>query len=114
VLVTVATDHVPYVKAADRARFEGLGEGFFSVGIHAGFMERPDVPRLLAGIGLPVDLEDATYFLGRETFVVGKGGKMGFLSEGLFALLSRNSRSATSWFGIPPDQVVELGMQMDL
>jgi KUP system potassium uptake protein len=54
------------------------------------------------------------YFLGRETFIAGKGGKMGVLSESLFAFLSRNAKSATSWFGIPPDQVVELGMQIDL
>ena len=63
---------------------------------------------------LPVDLADATYFLGRETFVAGKGGKMGVVSEGLFAFLSRNAKSPTSWFSIPPDQVVEVGMQMDL
>ena len=77
-------------------------------------MEKLDVPKVLAKASLPVDLTDATYFLGRETFVVGKGGKMGVLSEGLFAFLSRNARSATSWFSIPPDQVVEIGMQIDL
>ena len=114
VLVTVTTDHVPYVKAADRLKTEDLGHGFFRVWIHAGFMEKPNVPRLLASAKLPVDLEDATYFLGRETFLAGKGGKMGVFSESLFAFLSRNSKSATSWFGIPPDQVVELGMQIDL
>jgi KUP system potassium uptake protein len=114
VLVTVTTDHVPHVKPADRVRFEELGHGFFRVWIHAGFMEKPSVPRLLASAKLPVDLQDVTYFLGRETFVAGKGGKMGVFSESLFAFLSRNSKSATSWFGIPPDQVVELGMQIDL
>jgi len=61
-----------------------------------------------------VDLHDATYFLGRETFVGGKGGRMGAFSEGLFAFLSRNAKSPTSWFSIPADQVIEVGMQMDL
>ena len=46
--------------------------------------------------------------------IAGKGGKMGVFSESLFAFLARNARSATGWFGIPPDQVVELGMQIDL
>jgi KUP system potassium uptake protein len=91
-----------------------MGHGFYRVWIHAGFMEKPNVPKLLASAKLPVDLDDATYFLGRETFLAGKGGKMGVFSESLFAFLSRNSKSATSWFGIPPDQVVELGMQIDL
>jgi KUP system potassium uptake protein len=77
-------------------------------------MEHPNIPKLLAQAELPVDLTDATYYLGRETFIAGKGGKMGVLSESLFAFLARNARSATSWFGIPPDQVVELGMQIDL
>ena len=101
-------------RDAERVRFEDLGKGVFRVFIHCGFMEKPDVPKLLADAKLPVDLADATYFLGRETFLGGKGGKMGVFSESLFAFLSRNARSATSWFGIPPDQVVELGMQIDL
>jgi KUP system potassium uptake protein len=114
VLLTVTTDHVPHVAAADRAKSEDLGNGFHRVWIRSGFMEKPNVPHLLASLKLPVDLGDATYFLGRETFLAGKGGKMGVFSESLFAFLSRNARSATSYFGIPPDQVVELGMQIDL
>ncbi len=114
VLVHVTTEHVPHVRPADRVRFEDLGKGVYRVFMRAGFMEKPHVPRLLAAAHLPVPLDDATYFLGRETFLAGKGGRMGVVSESLFAFLSRNARSATSWFGIPPDQVVELGMQIDL
>jgi KUP system potassium uptake protein len=114
VLLTVHTEHIPFVAKADRVSVEALGKGVFRVVMRAGFMETPNVPELLASAQLPIDLADATYFLGRETFLAGKGGKMGVLSEGLFAFLSRNARSATSWFSIPPDQVVELGMQIDL
>lgn len=77
-------------------------------------MDRPDVPRALAAARLPVDLSDVVYFIGRETFVAGRGGKMGVFSEGLFAFLARNAKSASGWFAIPPEQVVELGMQLDL
>ena len=114
VLVTVTTEHVPHVEAKDRFAVEDLGKGVLRVIVRSGFMEKPDVPRVLAKAGLPVDLHDATYFLGRETFLVGKGGKMGVFSEGLFAFLSKNARSPTSWFSIPPDQVIEIGMQLDL
>jgi KUP system potassium uptake protein len=114
VLLTVLTEHVPHVDAKDRISTEDLGKGVFRVIVRGGFMEKPNVPRLLAKADLPVDLADATYFLGRETFVAGKGGKMGVVSESLFAFLSRNARSATSWFAIPPEQVVEVGMQIDL
>jgi KUP system potassium uptake protein len=114
IVVTVTTEHVPHVKHEDRLRSEDLGKGVHRVWIRSGFMEHPNIPKLLAQAGLPVDLTDATYYLGRETFIAGKGGKMGVFSESLFAFLARNARSATSWFGIPPDQVVELGMQIDL
>jgi KUP system potassium uptake protein len=114
VLLTVQTEHVPHVDEKDRITTEDLGKGVFRVIVRGGFMEKPEVPRLLARAKLPVDLTDATYFLGRETFVGGKGGKMGVFSETLFAFLSRNARSATSWFAIPPEQVVEVGMQIDL
>jgi KUP system potassium uptake protein len=114
VVLTVLTEHVPYVDEKDRLSTEDLGKGVFRVVVRGGFMEKPEVPKLLARAKLPVDLEDVTYFLGRETFIGGKGGKMGVFSESLFSFLSRNARSATSWFAIPPEQVVEVGMQIDL
>jgi KUP system potassium uptake protein len=113
-LLTVQTEHVPRVEEHERAAVDVLGKGVFRVIVRAGFMERPDIPAILANANLPVDLHDATYFLGRETFVGGKGGRMGAFSEGLFAFLSRNAKSPTSWFSIPADQVIEVGMQMDL
>lgn len=39
---------------------------------------------------------------------------MGTLWEGLFAFLSRNAKSATDYFALPPDQVVEIGAQIEL
>jgi KUP system potassium uptake protein len=114
VLLTVQTEHVPHVDEAERSSVEDLGKGVVRVIVRSGFMEKPDIPAILAKAGLPVDVSDATYFLGRETFLVGKSGKMGVFAEGLFAFLSRNAKSPTSWFSIPPDQVIEVGMQMDL
>ncbi|HEY8073384.1 MAG TPA: potassium transporter Kup, partial [Labilithrix sp.] len=64
--------------------------------------------------GLSPKLDDVTYFVGRETILALPGGKMGEWEEGLFAFLSRNSRPATSYFRLPPDQVVEIGTQIDL
>ena len=113
VLLTVTTEHVPSVRQ-DQVRVEDLGKGFWRVGLRVGFMERPNVPKLLHAASLPLDLADATYFVGRETFLAGRLGKMGPIEETLFAFLSRNAKSATSWFAIPHEQVVEMGMQIDL
>ncbi|MGH7294132.1 MAG: KUP/HAK/KT family potassium transporter, partial [Polyangiaceae bacterium] len=114
VLLTVITEHVPMVDPDARTTVEALGNGVTRVVVRTGFMETPHVPAILAKADLGIDLSDVPYFLGRETFVVGKGGRMGVVSEGLFSFLSRNAKSATSWFSIPPEQVVEIGMQLDL
>ena len=118
VLLTLVTDHVPVVDEAHRFEVEDMGKGIWRVVAHTGFMEQPNVPVLLAqardGFSIPANLEEAMYVLGRETFVAGSGGEMGVAAEGLFAFLSRNAWCASSWFRIPPEQVVELGIQMDL
>jgi len=85
---------------------------------HYGYMDSPDIPAALAAAGLRcphgIDLTDATYYLGRETFLATAKGKLGPVSEGLFAFLARNAASATSYFAIPSEQVIEIGTQIDL
>ena len=113
-LLTIAFEHVPYIPAAERVTLEPLGQGFTRVIARYGFMDEPDVPALLRGTDLPCALEDATYYLGRETFLATDKGQLGRIRESAFAFLSRNAASATSYFAIPPEQVVELGTQIDL
>jgi KUP system potassium uptake protein len=64
--------------------------------------------------GVACPLDDATYYVGRETFLAGKGGRMKPMAESLFSLLSRNAKSAIDHFGLPPERVVELGIRVDL
>ena len=117
VLLTVASEHTPYVKPSQRLRVEEVGEGFYRLQARFGFMESPNVPQLLAASrdwGLLVDLERTTYYLGRETLIASKRPGMARWRKRLFAFVSRNARSATDYFGIPPNRVVELGMQVEL
>jgi KUP system potassium uptake protein len=119
ILFTVITEHVPALEHDRRLEVTELGCGFYRVLARCGFMESPNVPELLAvamerlPLG-PDDYEHITYYVGRETFLATGRGKMGRWSETLFAFLSRNAQPATMYFGIPPDQVVELGTQIDL
>ncbi|NUP05320.1 MAG: potassium transporter Kup [Polyangiaceae bacterium] len=116
-LVTVLNEHVPRMLG-DRTEIDELEQGFYRVRIRVGFMETPDVPRALAdairAYDLPFEMDDVTYYLGRETLLATKHGEMGKRAEKLFAFLTRNSQQATSFFGIPPERVVEIGMQVDL
>jgi KUP system potassium uptake protein len=80
-------------------------------------METPNVPQLLAASrdwGLLVDLDRTTYYLGREALIASKRPGMARWRKRLFAFVSKNARSATDYFGIPPSRVVELGMQIEL
>lgn len=117
ILVTVTTLKEP--RALERRfDFAELTQGICRLQVYSGFMETPDVPRALeaaiAQYGLPIHAADITYFLGRETVLALHAGEMGRHEETLFAFLTRNSQNATRYFGIPPDRVVEVGMQIDL
>ena len=64
--------------------------------------------------GVAVDFTEITYYVSRFTFLATDAGKMGRISESLFAFMARNAVTATSYFGLPAEHVVELGMQVDL
>jgi KUP system potassium uptake protein len=118
VLLTIVFAHVPYIPAAERVEVTELDQGFVRVIAHYGYMDETDIPAALAAAGpkckLGIDLADATYYLGRETFLATARGQLGPISERLFAFLARNAASATSYFAIPSEQVIEIGTQIDL
>jgi KUP system potassium uptake protein len=117
VLVAVQTSNVPRVPQVRRATVHDLGEGFVQIVLHFGFMDEPDVPRALSNIVDPefgFDPEDATYFLGRETVIVTESHGLGRWRAGLFALMHRNASSAVQYFRLPPEQVIEIGKQVEL
>jgi KUP system potassium uptake protein len=118
VLLSIEVTHTPYVDPIGADRLEALGDGFYRLVVRRGFMDVPAVPRALAlavqHFDLPMNLAETTYYIGRETFIGTSAGRMGSLSEHIFAFLSRNADSAASHFLIPPEQVVEIGSQMDL
>jgi KUP system potassium uptake protein len=117
ILLTVVFQHSPHLDR-DAVHADRLGEGFFRVVIERGFMDAARVPlglaHAIARFGLPVDADEVTYYLGRETFLGSERGQMGRASERLFAFLYRNARSAAEHLDLPPDRVVELGTQIDL
>ena len=117
IVMSIKTAQRPFVPRAECVEYEDLGNGFHRVVATCGFMQAPNVPLLLEEAksqGLSCPLDDATYFLGRETILGLPGGRMGVVEETFFAILSRNARHAGQYFGLPPDQVVEIGTQIDL
>jgi KUP system potassium uptake protein len=95
-----------------------LGEGIYELIAHYGFMQSPRVGKILrlakTQYGIITDESDTTYYLGRDILLTDGKAKMAPWRKTLFSFLSRNSVSATAYFGIPANRVVELGMQVNL
>jgi KUP system potassium uptake protein len=91
-----------------------LEEGFVRFVARYGFMESPDIPRLLDAHLPEYSLEHTTFFLGRETVIASARPGMAIWRENLFAFMSRNAQTATAFFDIPPDRVMEVGTQIEL
>ncbi len=117
IFLSVRTEDVPRVASEERPTITDLGRGFYQIVLSYGYMQTARVPRDLAVLevgGRAVEGADTSYFLGRETLLPTTIPGMALWRERLFAVMSRNSRSATAFFHIPPDRVVELGIQVEL
>ena len=117
VTLMVMTQPVPHVARDEQITQRALGQGVFDVIVRYGFMEDPDIPaalRLAREQGLEIDHEDVTYFLGRETLIVSRAPGMAMWRERLFVLMARNAVRATAFFRLPPERVVELGVQVEI
>lgn len=115
--LTVKTRQVPFVSPEERVEVESLGDGFHRLKVYYGFMEDPDIPNVLANASVPgfaYDPVDTTYFLGRETIIASKRPGMAIWREKIFSIISHNATSATAYFCIPPDRVVEMGEQIEI
>jgi KUP system potassium uptake protein len=117
VIMTIQTVEVPHVDAEERVQIDELENGFFRVIGRFGFMEDPDAPQLMAACakkGFVFDQPRTTFFLSRETIIASKRPGLLLWRERLFAFMSRNAQSATAFFRLPPNRVVELGMQVEI
>jgi len=117
VFISVETMEVPRVPRDDRVSVKKLALGAFLVEARFGYMEQPDVPaalRMCEPFGLSIDPRQASYFLGRRSIRTSPRAKMPFWQQRLFIMLANQSARAIEFFRIPPERVVELGMQMSV
>lgn len=113
ITLSIVTTDQPRVRNKDeRVEVREVAPHIYSVIARYGFMETPDVPKLLDLLpsrGIVIEKDKTTFFLGRETLVPGKGKGLHFWEKPLFAFLSKNATSATAYFNLPANKVVELG-----
>jgi KUP system potassium uptake protein len=118
-LVTVQGERVPNVPIAEQLSVRELGEGLYRAVVRYGFSESPDLPAMLSRIDasfFKVDPMRTSYFLGRETLIVGEGSRFrpGSWARRIFAFMSRNALDAAKFFHLPPNRVVEIGVQIQI
>ena len=101
---------------AKRVTVEDLGDGFFKMVVHYGFMNAPDIPKALAiaakDHGIEFDMMDTSFFVSREVLVPTRSQSISVWRQRLFSLMARNAQSATAYFQIPTNRVLELGAQV--
>lgn len=117
VLLTIIIEEVPYVDGDRRVEVTDLGHDFYRVIGRYGFMEEPDVTQILKlckPFGLKFREMETTFFLSRETIIASGRRGLAHWRKRLFALLARNAQPANAYFRLPPNRVVELGLQVEI
>ncbi len=116
VMLAVETLNEPRVDQKDRVFRQDLGDGFHRINLRFGFMEDPDVPAALDAYesDIPLDPMDTTYFASRETVIASARRGMPIWRDKLFAFMLQNAQSATAFFRVPGNRLVELGTQVEI
>lgn len=117
ILLTIQVKEIPEVIDGERMTVTKLPLGFWRVIAQYGFMQTPDVQLLLknaGAYGLHAKRMETTYYLGREQLLPIGSTKLATWRKKLYAFMARNSLSATAFFGLPPNRVVELGAQLEI
>jgi KUP system potassium uptake protein len=116
ILLSIVTREVPEVPQQNRIKLESLSNGMHRVTAYYGFMQSPNVEQIREGVsalGIRTSRMDTTYYLGREQLIARSSVGMARWRKRLFGLMAKNARSATEFFSIPPNRVVELGAQIE-
>jgi KUP system potassium uptake protein len=117
IVLHIAVSSTPHVARNKRVRIVPINARFYQARMDIGFMDAPDISdamRQCQRLKIPCDLENTTFFLGRETLVPTKGAAMAIWRQKLFVGLFRNAASPGAYLGLPPNRVVELGAQVNL
>ena len=117
VLLTISTADIPTIPDYERIAIDQMDQGFFCVTARYGFMETPNVPQILSLCklkNLDIDQHSASFFIGRETLIPSNKPDLNPLQEKIFLIMFRNSSSPIQVFKVPPERVVELGVQFEI
>ena len=117
IVLTIATDRVPYRETATRLEIEPMECSFFRIIAHFGFMEFPTITEVVAAAALKnfeIDLQKTTFFLGRESLTRVPGKGLSRPSKSVFSVMSRNAEDAADFFRMPSNRTIEIGLPVEI
>ncbi len=117
ILLHFRVEDIPRVPNLEKITTEKLGSGFYRIIARYGFMEDPeldDALTLARGQGIDLDMENASFYLGRQKLVVGETSKMARWQTKMFIFMSHNAADAGAFFSLPADKVIEIGVQLEI
>jgi KUP system potassium uptake protein len=117
ILLNFKVEDIPRVPNLEKIQTEKLGGGFYRIRVCYGFMENLTLESVLAltrGQGLDLNPETTSFYIGRENLVVAETSAMARWRSNLFILMSRNAADATSFFNLPADQTIEVGVRLEI
>lgn len=122
-VLTIQTREVPFVSKKERISIQEVIPNFYRILAYYGFMETPKMKHILEACrqrDINFNVNDTTFVLGRETIIAVPGPArpgepgMSHWRERLFAVMSKNAQRPTAFFRIPPNQVIEVGIQVEI
>jgi KUP system potassium uptake protein len=116
-ILTIKTLEVPFVNKRDRVQIEPLAPQFYRIIANYGFTEIPKIKHILEACrerGMPFPIQETTFVLGRETILPTGDPTLSVWREKMFAFMARNAERPTAFFKIPPNQVIEVGIQVEI
>lgn len=119
VFMTVVNKEVPHVPPKDRVEVTNLAPSFYRVVANYGFSDTPNIPELLkscANQNYGFEYSDPTFFLGREVLFTGptRKGELSFWRKKVFSVMAKNATVAAHFFKLPQQDVIEVGMEIEL
>lgn len=117
IFLTIIMHEVPWIPLTERVQIQDFGHECYQLRVHYGFKDVPDIPLVLdicKQFGMEFDMLSTSFFISRQTIISTPGAGMSMWREHLFVTLSRNARGAADYYQIPPNQVIELGTQVEI
>jgi KUP system potassium uptake protein len=116
-LLTIQTKDEPFVPKKERVDIKEVIPNFYRIIVYYGFMETPKMKHILEACrqrDIHFNVQETTFVLGRETILPSTIPGMSLWRERIFALMSKNAQRPTAFFKIPPNQVIEVGIQIEI